>query len=513
MIRLLVLTTLLFSVGLAEELFFVAPDGDDDDFGTIDRPLASIQKAVEWAQPGDTVFVREGEYTKYNHAGNTIEMTTCGEPDAYIVFMAYPGETPKIISPTWNAFVLRGISYVEINGFELEGVPHAMSDSSGNGIHLYDSSHHIRILNNHVHHFPGGGIGANNADYLHIEGNVVHHNAFYSGYQNSGISLYQCTNFDKEPGYHNIIRDNICYANENLRLPLWGGDKITDGNGIIFDDSRHEQASGEEEYTAWTLIENNLVFDNGGRGIHTYLSDRVMVINNTLYHNQRTEDIKDGELSVNNSGDISFYNNIAVPAVGNRGNRIIKGRRIEFDYNLYYNASIVSSPGPHFIQNHDPMFVNADLNPAVADFRLLPGSPAIDSGTAEFAAAADINGNLRPFGSGIDRGACEYVADTAVKTPATPVNFELMPAFPNPFNASTQIQFNLPNTDWVTVQIFNVHGRQVKTLTAGLFAAGMHRLNWHGDANDGSVVCSGIYFIRLDTRTGLRKSQRICLIK
>lgn len=72
--------------------------------------------------------------------------------------------------------------------------------------------------------------------------------------------------------------------------------------------------------------------------------------------------------------------------------------------------------------------------------------------------------------------------------------------YPNPFNPSTSISFELKEPARVFVRVFDVSGRLVKTLADGTFASGPHKLLWNGCNSNGSMVASGIYFIRLDSR-------------
>ncbi|MBN1480711.1 right-handed parallel beta-helix repeat-containing protein [candidate division KSB1 bacterium] len=507
----------LAAVRLFSHAYFVSPAGSDANPGSEVRPFRTIQTAANRTQPGDTVYVMQGIYTEYLHAGATISIQRSGEPDAYIVYRAYPGHTPKIVSPTWNAFDVRdGVAYIEINGFEIEGQPHAMSDSSGNGIFCSGGAHHIRILSNHVYNVPGGGIGSSGCDYLFIEGNIVHHTSFYSGYQNSGISLYQNRNFDETPGYHNIIRNNMSYANENRRLPLWGGDKVTDGNGIIIDDFRNEQGGGPHvPYTAATLIENNIVFDNGGRGIHCYLSDHVVIVNNTLYKNSRSPDIEDGELTAMQSSDIHFVNNIVYAAdTGSRGNKTWQAMNTLFDYNLYFNTRLLSVRGEHDIRDQDPLFVNATTDPHLANFRLQPESPAIDAGCSDYIPENDITGGPRIMGNGLDLGAFESPYTSQVEnTWHVPQSHLLLSNFPNPFNGSTTISFALPLADVISLDIYDSRGRHVQTLLHGLAHVGSHTVSWPGTVDRAKMIKSGVYFIRLATASGHRAVKKAMLLK
>jgi len=73
--------------------------------------------------------------------------------------------------------------------------------------------------------------------------------------------------------------------------------------------------------------------------------------------------------------------------------------------------------------------------------------------------------------------------------------------YPNSFNPSTVIRFNLPEQAAVTLTIHDVLGRTVRTLILErTFAAGSHRLEWNGADDAGNALASGVYFYRLQAR-------------
>jgi len=73
-----------------------------------------------------------------------------------------------------------------------------------------------------------------------------------------------------------------------------------------------------------------------------------------------------------------------------------------------------------------------------------------------------------------------------------PLSFELYQNFPNPFNASTEIKFALPEQSEVTIDIFNILGQRVKLLKEGLLPAGYYKIQW-----DASEISSGVYYYRI----------------
>ncbi len=85
----------------------------------------------------------------------------------------------------------------------------------------------------------------------------------------------------------------------------------------------------------------------------------------------------------------------------------------------------------------------------------------------------------------------------AVEVILAPKQSSLLPAYPNPFNSSTVIKFNLQKVDHVKIRILNIRGELVRVLADHQMKAGEHTLYWRG-VNDNNVqVPSGTYFIQL----------------
>ncbi len=78
------------------------------------------------------------------------------------------------------------------------------------------------------------------------------------------------------------------------------------------------------------------------------------------------------------------------------------------------------------------------------------------------------------------------------------MTYELEQNYPNPFNPSTKIQFKLPAQENVNISIFDVHGREVRTLvTSQTYGPGTYSVEWDGRDNNDKRVASGIYFSRM----------------
>ena len=86
-------------------------------------------------------------------------------------------------------------------------------------------------------------------------------------------------------------------------------------------------------------------------------------------------------------------------------------------------------------------------------------------------------------------------------TPAyTPKSYNLAQNFPNPFNPSTSIKFDMKDKGFVALKVYNVAGQLVRTLVNGTKDAGSYTITWDGKNNRGGAVASGIYFYKMETK-------------
>ena len=84
--------------------------------------------------------------------------------------------------------------------------------------------------------------------------------------------------------------------------------------------------------------------------------------------------------------------------------------------------------------------------------------------------------------------------------------------YPNPFNPATTIRFSLRATEEVTLAVYDVTGRLIRTIAERSFAAGEHEVTWRGRDERGGAAPSGVYFVRLNAG-GAVESQKIVLNK
>ena len=80
---------------------------------------------------------------------------------------------------------------------------------------------------------------------------------------------------------------------------------------------------------------------------------------------------------------------------------------------------------------------------------------------------------------------------------ASPIDYSLGPAYPNPFNSVTVIRFQVAATTTVRMAVYNVTGQKVRTLVDGEFTPGTYRTTWDGLDRKGRSLASGVYFYRM----------------
>lgn len=99
------------------------------------------------------------------------------------------------------------------------------------------------------------------------------------------------------------------------------------------------------------------------------------------------------------------------------------------------------------------------------------------------------------------------VLDSPNRDLVQPNRFALESPYPNPFNASVNLQFELAQAGETQLQIFDVAGRNVATVVNGNYLPGVYSVQW-----DGAKAATGVYFVRL-SQGGKMATQKLLMIK
>ncbi len=95
---------------------------------------------------------------------------------------------------------------------------------------------------------------------------------------------------------------------------------------------------------------------------------------------------------------------------------------------------------------------------------------------------------------------------------AIPGSFTLHQNYPNPFNPVTAIRYDLPNQSFVTISVYDILGRKVKTLVNGIESAGYKSVVWDGTDARGNLVSAGIYVYAIQT-DAFHQTNKMILLK
>jgi len=95
---------------------------------------------------------------------------------------------------------------------------------------------------------------------------------------------------------------------------------------------------------------------------------------------------------------------------------------------------------------------------------------------------------------------------------APPAELALHPAVPSPFSQSTRVDYDLPGPDRVSIGVYDVTGARIRTLADGARSAGRFAATWDGRDDAGRRVASGVYYLRMQTRSGV-KNQKVVLVR
>ncbi len=455
----------------ARELHVSALTGNDaNDGSSSDRAFATLRKAAEVIEPGDTVLIGDGVYSHEEPGYDTavLHLNKHGRPDAWMTWKAAPGARPEIRpANVWHGIRITG-SYIILDGLHVTGLNDsltlidAMTDGltrekdgkpyagnprfNTNGISVEGGKnppdqkpHHIIIRNCVVSKMPGGGIPIIQADYVTVEDCTVFDNAWHMRYAGSGITTFHNWQHDDKPGYHIVIQRNRVWNNRTL-VPWVSTGKLSDGNGILLDVTDLAR-SGASNPNADASVSATPAPGSGSSAVATpsptanpnpaaagrpKWTARALVANNLSafnggsgIHTFRTAHVD----IVNNT---TYWNGSVVGY-----DELFPNRSVDV---VFLNNIIVPRPGGRVTGNNqnkdirwdgnvypieqnvhrgpndivdDPQFLSIARDLRDADFRLQPGSPGRNSAVAELPQPVDLTGKTRPAGSGSDRGAFE----------------------------------------------------------------------------------------------------------
>jgi hypothetical protein len=288
--------------------YYVALDGSDDAPGSEAQPWSTFQYAAEMALPGDSVCFRGGVYPT-----EETRLTRSGTAEAFITFIAYPGESP-ILDGGGSAgellILTQGTSYVRISGFTLRSFTIWGMELSGEN--RYVQLDHLEV--------EGGEAAirftyAESAESPPAEGPVEHitledsiiHGSLYSAVDctpgpcnhmvirrleiyNTGMEgedFYGSDGLEFARGYPVLVEDCYVHDNGGDGIDLNSRDREGNATGVIVRRNRviRNHLNGIKLW-AGGRIENNVVWGQGNSGVWSgTFPSTLEVFNNTIAYN------------------------------------------------------------------------------------------------------------------------------------------------------------------------------------------------------------------------------------
>ncbi|MDZ7296261.1 MAG: right-handed parallel beta-helix repeat-containing protein [candidate division KSB1 bacterium] len=385
-----------------DRVFYVAPEGNNNNPGTEELPWASLEYAVNQARPGDVFVMRGGIY--YHTA--TIKISRHGTSEKPIIVVARPGEVPildfsaqaeessnngvRLNAWYWHLVGLT-VRYAGHNGIRMDGSYNVLEQVTayGNrdtGIHMAGNASHNLILNcDSFFNFDVKTAGEN-ADGFGAKFDILPGNRFVGcrawANADDGFDFWRAAN--------TIIVEN-CWAFKNGDPSLFGNPPGFGGDGNGF-------KLGGDYVPGDHLVVRSMAFDNLGpsrqsKGFdHNNNTGALTLIHNTAFNNGRNfyfprDPVRGQSMFVNNLSVASSVLATLPPnsfALGNSW----QGLAVNQDVFLSVDTELAKAP-----RQMDGSLPNVDL------LRPRPGSVVIDRGV--------VSGD--PFcGSAPDVGAYEY---------------------------------------------------------------------------------------------------------
>jgi hypothetical protein len=411
---------LVSKVFALNDTYFVSiSTGSNTNDGSEAHPWASIQKAAEVAQEGDTINILAGIY---NESVFPVNSGTQSNP---ITYRKYGGGTVNIISQDWAA-----ISINNVNGIIIDGLNIDANYSNGGfiGVAIHNGSYNI-IRNNDisnaeiaVHIYGGNG---DTIEYgVSSIGNTVLDNSIHDtfGIYREGVYIKNYMPYDIQTSYvqNTIVENNTIYnvgeAVQNtgatwteagpllyLNSSVTPSNTIIRGNTVYNNDCEAGLFSGAGDNY---LVEDNFAYNNGnGPDAGSYCSigngngKNYTIRNNVLVNNGGTSEyraaitIRDGVGEISNNTIVDYSNraiNIYLEGTpighavvknniiyGMTGEQILRfgtnNDQIDIKYNLF--GKVQGYLGTNYLIQ-DPLF----KNPLSNDYHLNPLSAACAAG-------------------------------------------------------------------------------------------------------------------------------------
>ena len=152
------------------------------------------------------------------------------------------------------------------------------------------------------------------------------------------------------------------------------------------------------------------------------------------------------------------------------------------------------------LRHSDDFSIDLTSDALIADY-------VTDGGQTHLLIVAPESDKLFSYSGSFDVVDVQVASAAGLIEVTEPSALSIRSAFPNPFNPTTTVAFELPAQSEISVLVYDMVGREVATLGAGMYDAGYHALTWNAEA-----FSSGIYFVRVSDQVS-SATQKLIQIK
>ncbi len=166
---------------------------------------------------------------------------------------------------------------------------------------------------------------------------------------------------------------------------------------------------------------------------------------------------------------------------------------------------------------HHALYVGTDVGVYYTDTTLadwepyMQGMPNVIVDELEIHYGADML-RAATYGRGMWQSPLKNVVSDISDNPQTPNFFTLYQNYPNPFNPATTISYALERNRHITLKIYDLQGKEIRTLIDAEQSAGLHRIRWNGMNNAGKSVAGGVYIATLKAGS-ISQSRKMILLR
>lgn len=309
------------------------------------------------------------------------------------------------------------------------------------------------------------------------------------------------------------------YSNVNINNSIFNDNEGITNSWYIDEDWYHVEtgeAGGISATYSTVNLKNSLCLENKSmNGDFGYFKLSTMTFINSIFYGNGNYNSTDIATFVNLSSTINLTNSVLWD---NYGQSIIFMNN-EFNQpglsNIQYSCleDGINSITVDLLTTLNWMDGNIESNPLFIDnsYIFQDNSPCINSGTADTTnlnlPEFDLAGNPRIYDGRIDMGCYEWQNLVSAGEDVVPEIVKLS-NYPNPFNPSTTISFNIPIDKRAELTIFNMKGQKVKKFSE---LRNQNSVVWEGKNQQGNSVPSGIYFYKLETGKSTLQKKMILL--